>query len=62
MFKRIKVVNGQPDAEDILREINYGSLSTGYTGQSPERLRLHMEHQADFDRTTLQATQGAVRG
>ncbi len=43
MFKRVKVVNGQPDAEDILREINYGSLSTGYSGQSPERLRLHME-------------------
>jgi formate dehydrogenase major subunit len=32
MFKRIKVVGGQPDAEDILREINFGSLSTGYSG------------------------------
>ena len=62
MFKRIKVVNGQPDPEDILREINYGSLSTGYSGQSPERLRLHMEHQADFDRTTLKATTGPCAG
>ncbi len=62
MFKRIKVVNGQPDPEDILREINYGSLSTGYSGQSPERLRLHMEHQADFDRTTLKASTGPCAG
>ena len=30
----------------------------GYTGCSPERLKLHMEHQADFDRITMQATQG----
>jgi formate dehydrogenase major subunit len=56
------VVDGQPDAEDILREINYGSLSTGYSGQSPERLRLHMEHQADFDRTTLKASSGPCAG
>ena len=62
MFKRIKVVDGQPDAEDILREINFGSLSTGYSGQSPERLRLHMEHQADFDRTTLKASSGPCAG
>ena len=35
-----------PTAESILREINRGAWSTGYTGQSPERLKLHMQHQA----------------
>ena len=29
-------------AEDILREINRGGWSTGYCGQSPERLKAHM--------------------
>ena len=30
-------------AEDILREINRGGWSTGYCGQSPERLKAHMK-------------------
>jgi formate dehydrogenase major subunit len=30
----------------------------GYTGQSPERLKLHMANQHTFDRTTLQANGG----
>ena len=37
MFKNIKVENNLPVAEDILREMNRGSWSTGYCGQSPER-------------------------
>ena len=49
MFKNIKVENNLPVAEDILREMNRGSFSTGYCGQSPERLKSHMAHQADFD-------------
>ena len=40
MFKNIKVENNLPVAEDILREINRGGWSTGYCGQSPERLKL----------------------
>ena len=40
MFKNIKVENGAVSAEDILREINRGGWSTGYCGQSPERLKL----------------------
>ncbi|MEY9763262.1 anaerobic selenocysteine-containing dehydrogenase [Bradyrhizobium ottawaense] len=36
MFKNIKVENNLPLAEDVLREINRGSWSTGYCGQSPE--------------------------
>jgi formate dehydrogenase major subunit len=62
MFKNIKVTNNLPEAEDILREINRGSWSTGYCGQSPERLKLHMAHQADFDLVTTRATKGPCKG
>ena len=55
MFKNIKVENNLPVAEDILREINRGSWSTGYCGQSPERLKAHMKNQAKFDLVTLRA-------
>ncbi len=55
MFKNIKVENNQPVAEDILREINRGGFSTGYCGQSPERLKAHMRNQAKFDLVTLRA-------
>ena len=62
LFKNITVDGTKPRAEDILREINRGSLSTGYTGQSPERLKLHMEHQADFDKISMRATKGPCKG
>ena len=52
MFKNIKVENNLPVAEDILREMNRGSWSTGYCGQSPERLKSHMANQKDFDLVT----------
>ena len=55
MFKNIKVENNVPEAEDILREINRGGFSTGYCGQSPERLKAHMKNQAKFDLVTLRA-------
>src|SRR5919202_1207922 len=55
MFKNIKVENNQPSAEDLLREINRGGWSTGYCGQSPERLKAHMKNQAKFDLVTLRA-------
>jgi len=55
MFKNIKVENSHPSAEDILREINRGGWSTGYCGQSPERLQAHMANQAKFDLITLRA-------
>jgi len=58
MFKHIKVEGDRPSPEDILREINRGSLSTGYSGQSPERLRLHMENQQHFDVVTLRGRPG----
>src|SRR6266404_4659022 len=52
MFKNIKVENNLPVAEDVLREMNRGSWSTGYCGQSPERLKAHMKNQAKFDMLT----------
>ncbi|MGU3537067.1 formate dehydrogenase subunit alpha [Methylobacterium sp. A54F] len=55
MFKAIKVENGVPVAEDVLREINRGGWSTGYCGQSPERLKAHMRNQHKFDLITLRA-------
>ena len=55
MFKNIKVENNVPVPEDVLREMNRGSWSTGYCGQSPERLKAHMRHQAAFDLVTMRA-------
>ena len=62
MFKNIKVENNLPLAEDILREMNSGSWSTGYCGQSPERLKLHMVNQKDFDLVTMRAKEGPCKG
>jgi formate dehydrogenase major subunit len=55
MFKNIQVAGTKPVAEDILREINRGGWSTGYCGQSPERLKAHMKNQHKFDLVTLRA-------
>jgi len=69
MFKNITMVPGkfgpEPEPESILREINRGGWSTGYTGQSPERLKAHMANQGAFDLVTLRAGDNApaeVRG
>ncbi len=62
MFKNIKVENNLPVAEDILREMNRGSWSTGYCGQSPERLKLHMANQKDFDMRHDAGDDGAGQG
>jgi formate dehydrogenase major subunit len=62
MFKNIKVENNLPVAEDILREINRGGWSTGYCGQSPERLKVHRDNQKDFDLVSLRASDGPAKG
>lgn len=62
MFKNIKVEGNEPNVEDVLREINRGCWTIGYTGQSPERLKLHMEYQHTFDKTTLRAVGGPADG
>jgi formate dehydrogenase major subunit len=62
MFRNIEVKNKQPTPEAILREINRGGWSTGYSGQSPERLKAHMANQGDFDLVTLRAKDGPNKG
>jgi formate dehydrogenase major subunit len=69
MFKNIAMTQGkfgpEPEPESVLREINRGGWSTGYTGQSPERLKAHMRNQGAFDLVTLRAGPDApeeVRG
>jgi len=43
----------EPIPEDILREINKGVWTIGYTGQSPERLKAHMRNMHAFDVKSL---------
>jgi len=62
MFKHIAVENDEPVIEDITREYNRGMWTIGYTGQSPERLKMHMANQHTFDKTTLQARGGPADG
>jgi formate dehydrogenase major subunit len=62
LVKNVKVVNNEPLIEDITREFNRGMWTIGYTGQTPERMRAHMQHQATFDKTTLRAVGGPLDG
>jgi formate dehydrogenase major subunit len=62
MFKNIKVNGDEPVIEDILREINRGTWTIGYTGQSPERLRKQAENRHTFNTTTLRAEGGPCDG
>ncbi len=62
MFKHIKVNGEEPLIEDVLREINRGTWTIGYTGQSPERLKAHAKYRRHFDTTTLQARGGPLAG
>ncbi|MDI3515414.1 MAG: formate dehydrogenase major subunit [Rhodocyclaceae bacterium] len=52
----------EPSIEDTLREINRGTWTIGYTGQSPERLKLHMKNMHTFDVKTLKAVGGPCDG
>ncbi|MCK0510117.1 formate dehydrogenase subunit alpha [Aromatoleum buckelii] len=67
LVKNIKLVKDkqgwdEPEPEDILREINRGTWTIGYTGQSPERLKLHMQNMHTFDVKTLRANGGPCDG
>ncbi|MDT8408479.1 MAG: formate dehydrogenase subunit alpha [Wenzhouxiangellaceae bacterium] len=63
MFKNIAIDDeGMPSPEDTLREINRGHWTIGYTGQSPERLKMHAEYRHTFDTTTLVAQGGPADG
>ena len=52
----------EPSPESILRELNRANWTIGYTGQSPERLKLHMKNQHTFDVKTLRANGGPCDG
>ncbi len=63
IFRNIAIEDGgEPNIEDITREFNRGMWTIGYTGQSPERLKMHMANQHTFDRTTLRAVGGPADG
>ncbi len=62
LFKNIQVNGNEPLIEDILRELNRGMWTVGYTGQSPERLKLHAENRHTFNTTTLKAEGGPCDG
>jgi formate dehydrogenase major subunit len=62
MFKGFEIRAGEPTAESILKEINRGAWGTGYSGISPERLKLHQQHQDQFDLVTLRAKDTAPEG
>ncbi|MEO1471419.1 MAG: formate dehydrogenase subunit alpha, partial [Pseudomonadota bacterium] len=63
MFKNISMeAENVPNVEDTTREFNAGMWTVGYTGQSPERIKMHMANQHTFDRTTLQAVGGPADG
>ena len=60
--KNIKVTDDEPSMEDTLRELNKGTWTIGYSGQSPERLKLHMKNMHTFDVKTLRAKGGPCDG
>lgn len=62
LVKNIKVVHNEPVVEDILREINRSCWTIGYTGCSPERLKLHMQNKHTFNPTTMRAESGPCKG
>jgi formate dehydrogenase major subunit len=62
MFRNIAIDGDEPSIEDITREFNRGMWTIGYTGQSPERLKKHMQYQHHFDKTTLRAVGGPCDG
>jgi formate dehydrogenase major subunit len=62
MFKNIEVNDDEPLIEDVLREVNRGTWTIGYTGQSPERLKQHQQNWHTFNTTTLKAEGGPVDG
>jgi formate dehydrogenase major subunit len=62
LTKHIQVNGDEPLVEDIVREYNRGMWTIGYTGQSPERLKLHLENKHTFNTTTLKAEGGPCDG
>jgi formate dehydrogenase major subunit len=62
LCKHIQVNGEEPLIEDITREYNRGMWTVGYTGQTPERMKLQSENLHTFDKTTLRAQGGPCDG
>jgi len=62
LCKNIEVKGEEPLIEDITREYNRGMWTVGYTGQTPERLKLQLANLHTFDKTTLKAQGGPCDG
>ncbi len=60
--KHIAKENDLPVIEDITREFNRGMWTIGYTGQSPERIKLHTQNWGTFNQQTLEAEGGPAKG
>ena len=63
LVAKIKLVPGkggmmEPEPESMLEEINRGTWTIGYTGQSPQRLKAHMRNMHMFDVKTLRCKSG----
>ena len=66
LSKNFKMVTGkyagkdwpEPEIASILREVNRGVWTIGYTGQTPERLQAHMRMMDVFDPKTLRSRGG----
>lgn len=54
--------NIKQEPEDITRELGSGSLTIGYNGQTPERIKRHTDNWHTFDIDTLQAKGGECDG
>ncbi len=62
LCKHISVNDHQPDIEDITREFNRGAWTIGFSGHSPERIKLHQQNWHTFNTTTLKAEGGPCDG
>jgi formate dehydrogenase major subunit len=62
LLKHIQVNGEEPLIEDITREFNRGMWTIGYTGQSPERLKLQQQNWGTFDYDSLRAEGGPCDG
>ena len=62
LVKNYQMNGDEPLIDDILREINRGMWTVGYTGQSPERLKEHQQNWHTFSFENLRAQGGPADG
>lgn len=62
LLNQVQVNGEEPVIEDLTREFNRGMWTIGYTGQTPERLKLQLQNLHTFNKTTLKAEGGPCDG